>query len=90
MPLWWLADEIAPHLPVELDFQQVCVCACLYVCSCVCVCVPVRVPVCVPLRVPVCVGVHACEHEFDKLNSQRQTGMAGSGERQALSSAVSR
>eukprot|EP00802_Teleaulax_amphioxeia_P009485 Tamp_09502.p1 GENE.Tamp_09502~~Tamp_09502.p1 ORF type:complete len:492 (-),score=58.02 Tamp_09502:375-1850(-) len=22
MPLWWLADEIAPHLPVELDFQQ--------------------------------------------------------------------
>jgi aarF domain-containing kinase len=22
MPLWWLAEEIAPHLPVELDFQK--------------------------------------------------------------------
>ncbi|EKX30871.1 hypothetical protein GUITHDRAFT_122922 [Guillardia theta CCMP2712] len=22
MPLWWLADEIAPNLPIELDFQQ--------------------------------------------------------------------
>ena len=22
MPLWWLADEIAPYLPVELDFEQ--------------------------------------------------------------------
>jgi len=54
MPLWWLADEIAPHLPVELDFQQVCVCACLYVCSCVCVCACACACVCASARACVC------------------------------------